>query len=119
GVAVGSLIMNGRAGHHAKRSAEASERAAEAARDATAAIRAATIVDFAISGRSFQDPGDTSGSRPLPHPFGSMRLDCEVWRTRLAMRGAMMSVPLLGRRKRPSSCIRVMPASFVGPSRFQ
>jgi len=46
--AVGGLLMNGRAGFHARRSAEASERAADASRDAAAATIAAVPVDFAI-----------------------------------------------------------------------
>jgi len=48
--AVASLIMNGRAGYHARRSALAAEHAAEAARDAAAATRAAVEVDFQIDG---------------------------------------------------------------------
>lgn len=48
--AIASLIMNGRAGYHARQSAQAAEHAAEAARDAAAATRAAVEVDFQIDG---------------------------------------------------------------------
>jgi hypothetical protein len=85
-VGIATIILNGRAGHHAKVSAQAAEKAAIAARDAAAAQRAAIEVDFEIhplrvAGPAYVAADDMAGWRKVPF-VGSIRVACRgatVW----------------------------------------
>jgi len=85
-VGITTIILNGRAGHHAKVSAEAAEKAATAARDAAAAQRAGIEVDFEIDAVRIDGPAytlddDKTGWKVLS-TFGVIRVACRgatVW----------------------------------------
>ena len=66
-VAAVTIVLTGRAGHHAKVSAQASERAAEAARAAAAVQEAAVHVDFDITAVAIAPAQEVAdGPRPIP-----------------------------------------------------